>query len=143
MSFISRIDRTINPHHAEDSYFLHNGILGDLAVKLAFETKDLRTLCENQVRAERAFGMEVARRLRGLLADLDAAETLQEIPVEEFRESEGASRVDFESSLADSYVVRMRVNHSGLDRSRVERIDRSTVRRLKILDIEKIEVSRG
>jgi hypothetical protein len=143
MSFILRIDRIIDIQHAEFSWFFYRGILGDLGVKLAFQTKDLRTLCESQLKAERAFGMEVARRLRGLLADLDTAETLQEIPVEELRESEDGNPDEFESPLDDCYVVRMRANHSGLDRSSAERIDRSTVRRLKIIDIVKIEVSRG
>jgi hypothetical protein len=112
-------------------------------VKLAFKTKDIRTLCESQVRAERAFGIEVARRLRGLLADLDTAETLQEIPVEELRESEGSGPDDYEALLVDGYIVQMRVNHSGLARSAAGRIDRSMVRRLKILDIEKFEVTCG
>ena len=143
MFFIARIERIISMNKFKHSCILHNGIRGDLAVKLAFKTKDIRTLCESQVRAERAFGIEVARRLRGLLADLDTAETLQEIPVEELRESEGSGPDDYEAPLVDGYVVQMRVNHLGLARSAAGRIDRSMVRRLKILDIEKFEVTCG
>jgi hypothetical protein len=63
-------------------------------VKLAFQSRELRTLCESQVKAERALGLEVARSLRRLLADLDTAETLQEVPVEEMRERDGSGPND-------------------------------------------------
>jgi hypothetical protein len=114
---------------------------GGPAVKVAFQTKELRALCESQIRAERALGMEVARRLRALLADLDIAETLQEIPVEELRESKDGGPDDYEAPLVDGFVLRMRVKRSG--RPTAGRIERSLVRRLKILNIERIEVSRG
>ncbi|MGO8896800.1 MAG: hypothetical protein ACLQU5_00405 [Isosphaeraceae bacterium] len=116
---------------------------GELLVKLAFQTKDLRTLCESQVRAERAFGIEVARRLRGLLADLMTAATLQELPVEELWENEGCGPGDYQAPLADGYVMLLSVKQSGVGRSDTGRIDRAKVRRLMILDIEKIEVDHG
>jgi hypothetical protein len=85
--------------------------------------------------------MDAAKRLRGLLADLDIAETLEEMPVEELREREDDGPDDYEAPLGDGFVLRMRVRRPG--RPNAGRIDRSLVRRLKILDIEKIEVSRG
>jgi len=120
---------------------MHDVSRGDLAVKIAFQTRELRTLCESQVKAERALGIEVARRLRGLLADLDIAETLQEIPVEELRELEGSGPDDYEAPLVDGYVLRMRAKRPA--RSSSGRVEQSLVRRLKVLDIEKLEVSRG
>src|SRR5262245_53225573 len=48
-------------------------------VNLAFSTLELRTVCENQVAAERAYGIEVARDLRARLADLQDAENVREL----------------------------------------------------------------
>ena len=109
MCFASRMDHHLYICKSIDFNSPHNGIRGDLAVKLTFQSKELRTICESQVKAERALGIEVARRLRGVLADLDIAETLQEIPVEELRESEGSSPDDYEAPLVDGYVLRMRM----------------------------------
>jgi hypothetical protein len=114
---------------------------GALSVKLAFQTRELRELCESQVRAERALGIVAAKRLRGLLADLDIAETLEEIPVEELREREVGGPADYEAPLVDGFVLRMRIRQQAGPTT--GQIDRSSVRRLKILEIEKIEVSHG
>lgn len=49
-------------------------------MQLAFETKRLRDICENEERAADELGTKVAEQLKRRLADLRAAESIEEMP---------------------------------------------------------------
>ncbi len=50
------------------------------ALELAFETKRLREICENEEIASQELGAEGAERLKHRLADLRAAGSIEELP---------------------------------------------------------------
>ncbi len=49
------------------------GSRGGARLELAFETRELRDMCEDEAEARRALGQTIAEMLRNRLADLDSA----------------------------------------------------------------------
>jgi hypothetical protein len=93
----------------------------------------MRSICESETLAERKFGINVARKLKRLLADFRAAETIADLVLGE--------RIKVRSdevvvSLARGYRIVICANHT----SNPRRSDKSTnwarVSRIKILKME-------
>jgi plasmid maintenance system killer protein len=98
---------------------------------LAFKTKRLRRICENQHAAELAFPSEVAAQLRDRLADMDAAERASDLVAGSPREKSGLLIVD----LASGYTLSLRANHNSVPRLAGGGIDWRRVKRLQVVSI--------
>ena len=58
-------------------YFAEN--FGSMPLEIAFQTRELRAICESQTRAKRELGDLGSMALRRVLADMNAAETVAEL----------------------------------------------------------------
>lgn len=101
-------------------------------MQLAFETKQLRVTCESEEEAAKIFGEEAAARLRRRLADLRAAEWIEDLQVGRPRLRSDKSELIIE--LADGWQMFCVPNHI---RPREDQgaPDWSRIRRIKIIDI--------
>lgn len=102
---------------------------------LAFATRALRAVCEDESKAVEAYGQRIAESLVARLADLRAAPTVDDLFVG--RPVVSLTPVPCVTvRLADGYVLRCEVNHPGPTR-RVEedRFDWAGVRRLKVIAV--------
>ncbi len=105
-------------------------------VNLAFDTLALRTLCECQSKAERAFGLRTAARLRDRLADIRAADFAAELVAGRPREIEGGRHRFLALDLADGYRLVLCANHARIPVHETNRVDWSRVTQVKVLKIE-------
>ena len=103
-------------------------------MELAFGTRQLRAICEDQGVADSNLNLLVSEQLRGRLADLHAARSIQELVA-------GRPKVDPDDQrilileLAEGFVLRLQVNHSNPPRLGDGTIDWSRVRRLRVVSI--------
>ena len=103
---------------------------------IAFSTKELRSLCECRAKAERKFGITVAKELRARLADLLEAESVCELPAGQPREIEGTPHNNYSVTLCDGYRMVFCVNHSKVPVLKTGRVDWEKVSRIKVQKIE-------
>jgi len=106
------------------------------SLNLAFETLAIRSFCECQSKAERAFGIKVATRLRDRLADIRAADTVMDLIAGRPREIEGGRHRLFAGDLANGCSLLFCANHVRIPVKETDRVDWSKVTRVKILKIE-------
>jgi hypothetical protein len=107
-------------------------------LELAFETRLLRTICENEAHAKRELGSQVAEALKHRLADLHAAVSPKDLVAGEPRELEGSGpqrRMIVE--LCDGHSILFSANHPKNPMTAVGDLDWSRVSRVKILRIGK------
>ena len=109
-------------------------------IAIAFSKKKLRSLCEIQIKAEREYGIRVAKALRTRLAELRVAESLLELPAGRPREVNGAPFKNYAVELADGYRLILGVNHGDVPVLESGGVNWARVDRVKVL---KIEVSHG
>jgi hypothetical protein len=76
-------------------------------VELAFETLDLRNVCESEAKAKRKFGSAAANALKRRIADLRAAPSVKDLPIGKPNPCSGAYVFD----LAEGLVLRIIPNH--------------------------------
>ena len=103
-------------------------------MEIAFSTKALRSLAESRSLATRKLGTDVALALHAQLADLDAAETPEELPLG-FSVSH-SSPIQLVLPLADDYVAVFQSNHRR-DREAEPgtKVQWSRVRRVKLVEV--------
>ena len=106
------------------------------ALELAFETKTLRDLCEKEEKARRELGPEVAEKLKHRLADLRAAESVQDLVIGRPRETQCANPGCFVIDLADGCSLAFCANHRKVPLLTSGGVDWAKVSRVKILRIE-------
>ena len=105
-------------------------------MNLAFRNAGHPALCECQSKAERAFGIKAATRLRERLADIRAAESVTELVAGQPREIQEGRRRHFAVDLANGYRMVFCANHVRIPVNETDRVDWSRVTRVKILQIE-------
>lgn len=104
-------------------------------MELAFATRNLRALCEDEGRAYQVIGPNAAASLKDRLADLRAANSLADVLVGSLRLlSQPEPTVTLE--LADGYLMLCRVNHSTLPVLPTGEVEWNRVRRLLIKSID-------
>lgn len=104
----------------------------------------MRTLCECQAAAERAFGITVARELRGRLADIREASNVFDLLAGQPREVADGRHRCYEVGLPEGYRLVICANHDPLPlQEDAEAIDWSRVSRVRIARIDKAEVPNG
>jgi len=111
-------------------------------MELAFATRNLRTMCEDLNVAEDVLGTPVADQLKARLADMRAADNVEEfvglgIPSVVPRES-GTVTVE----LSQGYRIVMRSNHQPGRRSHERAEDWRLVRRVQVLSIDRTQDDR-
>src|SRR5262245_50255130 len=96
---------------------------GACLVKLAFATIALRSLCEQQAKAERVLGMKVAEKLRERLADMEAADNVLELLAGRPREVPGNPLPHYAVDLADGFRLVFAANHNDVPMLKKGRVD--------------------
>ena len=92
-------------------------------LELAFDTKSLRDLCENEEKARRELGPEVAEKLKHRLADLRAAESVKDLVVGQPREVKSADPGCFLVDLANGCRLTFCANHLKVPKLTSECVD--------------------
>ncbi len=103
-------------------------------MELAFDSKSLRAVCENEAEAKLELGATVAEILKHRLADLRAATSVKDLVAGRPRIS--ADREHMIVDLCDGYRIVFKANHPKNPKSDTEDVDWERVSRIKILRIE-------
>lgn len=105
-------------------------------LEISFADKSLRTLCENSAKAEAAFGIEAAIRLQRRLADLRAANSVNELVEGSYtRTADGVgNQIIFDLSVDIKMIIVP--NHMVAPTLRTGKIDWKKVRRIKVITIQ-------
>ena len=107
-------------------------------LELAFETKELREVCENEADAKRQFGDAVAEVLKHRLADIDAASSPTDIIVGNPRIEPGGERMTID--LCEGYQLVMTPNHPSNPMKAIGTVAWEKVNRIRILEIRREHV---
>jgi hypothetical protein len=105
-------------------------------LQLAFESKQLRTICEDEVQAKVELGETVAKTLKHRLADLRAATSIKDLLVGNPRslpQPEGSNMV---VDLCAGWHLVIAANHVSNPTTLENNLDWSRVTRIKILRLE-------
>jgi hypothetical protein len=106
-------------------------------VELAFATRNLRSICEDSIKARNTLGDDVAEHLRSRIADLRAAESVDELVAGRPTTTKGADpRLTIR--LGGGVVLSCRPNHASPPRLDDE-LDWPRVRRLQVVAIAPTE----
>jgi plasmid maintenance system killer protein len=101
-------------------------------VEIAFASRRLRALCENDRKAIKEFGTEVAAILRRRLADIRAATSISDLVTGNVQLSEDEMQCSL-SVGAESLI--MRSNHSTPPLTKEGKLDWTAVERVQILRV--------
>ena len=100
-------------------------------LELAFATKSLRQLCENEAKANQELGEEKAEKLKRRLADLRAATYVNDLVAGRPREF----NQHFVIYISDKVSIIFSANHNTNPQLKCGKIDWSKVTRIKIFKI--------
>lgn len=104
-------------------------------MELSFESRLLRSVCEEEAAARKQYPLDVAETLRRRLADLHAADSLLDLVVG--RPCLGDTDALVTMPLAEGYELVGVANYHRLPTLKDSTIDWARVRRLKIMAIER------
>lgn len=107
-------------------------------MELAFESKDLRTICESEAYAERELGLDVAQAIKRRLADLRAATVIYDLLAGRPRISNTGNQ-ELLVDLCDGYGIILAANHRDNPVTETGNVDWSRINRLKVLRIERYD----
>lgn len=111
------------------------GLEGEVRLELAFETKELRNICENEAEAMRQLGDAVAEVLKHRLADLDAATSPDDLIAGNPRIAPGKDAMTID--LSEGYTLVFTPNHPHNPTKAAGEIDWGKVSRIRILQIRR------
>lgn len=109
-------------------------------MELAFESKPLRTICENEAEARRELGDRVLEMLKHRLADLRAAISAKDVVVGRARLFNNSGSEYMALELTDGYQLVLAPNHPNNPMTAENRVDWTKVTRVKLLRIERNNV---
>lgn len=107
---------------------------GGSRLELAFESKELRDMCESEAEAKRKLGETVAAMLRHRLADLDAATSPRDLLAGRPRSSQDGQTMMID--LCEGHRIVFAANHLHNPTTSGGDLDWAKVRRIRILRIE-------
>lgn len=108
-------------------------------MELAFDTKYIRRICEDEDKAEEEFGPEIAEKLKHRLSDMRAATVVTELPpTGNLDEVKGNPHSYLRIKLCNGYYLSFSSNHVNSPLKDNGNIDWSKVNHVKILEITKI-----
>lgn len=105
-------------------------------MELAFRTRTLRSICEDEAKAAQHFHPEVVASLKRRLADLRAADSVDDLIAGRPRLTSDHSPV-IRLALVDEYELVCQMNHPNPPLDADGKLDWSRVRRLKVTLIAK------
>jgi hypothetical protein len=103
-------------------------------LELAFESKELRDICESEAESKRVLGDDVAEMLRHRLADLDAATSPKDLLAGRPRLAEDGQSMIID--LCEGHRIVFTANHPDNPTTPGGDLDWTKVRRIRILRIE-------
>jgi hypothetical protein len=103
-------------------------------LELAFESKDLRDICENEAEAKRRLGESIAKTLKRRLADLDAATSPKDLLAGRPRLGQDGQTMVID--LCEGRRIVFAANHPDDPATADGDLDWAKVRRIRILRIE-------
>ncbi len=106
-----------------------------VGLELAFETKLLRRLCEDEEKARQDLGEEVAEKLRSRLADLRAADTVSALVAGRPRELGRNGRCTVAVDLYGGFQIIFCANHNEPPILPTGTVDWTRTTRIKIIEI--------
>ena len=106
-------------------------------LELAFDTKLIRTTCENEDSAREQYGLEVSTKLKARLADFRAFKHVSELIAGDPQEIKSNPHPVYKVELCDGYRIVFCANHVEPPSSKDGEIMWSQVSRIKILKIDK------
>lgn len=106
-------------------------------MEIAFDSKTLRDVCENEGQAGGRYDATVAKKLKSRLADLRAAETVFEIPS---GSPTPIGEIGYTVNLCDGYKIFFQANHVKNPELANGGLNWSKIKRIRIEKIEKAEV---
>lgn len=106
-------------------------------MELAFDSRQLRTICESEAHARGELGAAVAEMLKHRLADLRAATSVRDLVAGRPRLLEGTSDLCMALDLCAGYRVVFCANHPQNPVMATGGLDWLRVSRVKIMRIEK------
>lgn len=110
----------------------------ELALDLAFDSKLLRSICENEDEAIRELGPSAAKSLKHRLADLRAAVSITDLLVGSPKIVEdGKDRQRLMVDLYDGYHILFSANHPENPVTADGKVDWQKVSRIKVLQIKR------
>lgn len=104
---------------------------------LAFESRQIREICEVAQVAEASLGPEVAGSLRGRLSDIEAASSIRDIVLGNLRLAEQGNNDRMMIDISPEYRLIFCANHAKNPVTTEKAIDWERVSRVKIQAIEK------
>ena len=104
-------------------------------MELAFETIDLRTMCENDAIAQELLGVEAATMLKHRLADLRAAESIRDLPLVVPPDASSNGQATVLVHLCNKIYIVVCSNHRRPPTRQDNAIDWARVNRVRILRI--------
>ena len=104
-------------------------------MELAFESRELRSVCEQESTANEQLGTEIAKALRNRLADLRAATSIADLIVGNPRTIEAGAMACLCIDLGDGCQLVLRPNHPENPVTDSGSIDWPKVRRIKVTHI--------
>ncbi|MCP8687281.1 hypothetical protein [Marinobacterium sedimentorum] len=109
-----------------------------LALEIAFDTKKLRKLCENETYADKQLGREVADMLRHRLADMDSALVVTDLVAGVPKKINYDDVSCLSLKLCNSYFIVFCSNNVNTPILSASEVDWKSIRRIKIISIKKI-----
>lgn len=106
-------------------------------MNLSFENKDLRLICEDEIKALERLGSDIASKLKSRLADMRAAESVTDLIVGNPREMVYQDMPAFKIDLSPKECLIFCPVHSKLPVLLNGSIDWHNVSRIKLICIEK------
>ncbi len=106
-----------------------------MALILAFASKLLREVCEDEKKAEQRFGKKVTERLKHRLADLEAAPSVTDIVAGWPRLQNPTGQ--YSLRLVDGFCVEFAANHVKNPLDKNGKVDWKKVHRIQIVQIGK------
>jgi hypothetical protein len=110
---------------------------GAEVLQIAFETKPLRNVCENEQQAANELGPAVAAALKARLADLFAASSVDDLVVGRLRPIGGPDSNCMALDLCDGWILRFQANHPTNPVDDAGNLEWVRVTRIKVMSIER------
>lgn len=104
-------------------------------MELAFDSKPLRALCENEAQAKLELGSTVAEALKHRLADLQAATSVKDLVVGRPRIGDDGKQMIID--LCSGHRMVFEANHIKNPKAKTGDVDWERVNRIKVLRIER------
>jgi len=105
-----------------------------VAIELAFNTLKLRKICESEHTATTEFGAQLALSLKKRLADMRAAESVEDLAAFITLHPKPTTKAIFRLDLADGFFLEATSNHEVIPITN-RQVDWSRVNRVKLLKI--------